>query len=595
MAERALLLRGEHRCEDESRVALVLQFFGVPWRESTVVEAFWSDRMDGHLQKERVLCSAQTLIDWIARLNNDNVRSFLRDRVHSVFVYGGDNAAALEPVVRMLLDNCSAQLREGRGAGCELAITEDIKDVCGVMSGIKSQSSSKDMVRSLAIERRPATFTPIISLGSSAAFFMVEFHGVPVFLSTASKVIDLNQSITRGNFDVRQNMLEAAPIVMYVRWAFARTAWRSPETNACLIIDDPLLKRRYGFLDYRRLLTLMKREQFATNIAFIPWNCRRSDPQVVAMFRNSPDHFSISVHGCDHTDGEFGTSDSERLRQKVARGIHRMEVHRRLTGLEYNRVMVFPQGVFSSAAFKVLKHCRFEAVVNTEVLSTDSVERPVRVMDVWDVAALNYHDFPLFTRRYPSQGIENVAFDALLGKPCLLVVHHDFLRNGALHLVDFIRQVNGLSCHLSWRSLGEVVKRSYRQQQKAQQLFEVQMFGTELLLENRTSAPMRYLIRRKERDVSGVEKILVNASAMPWRKHEKEMQFEVELSPGESGAVRVDFKSDLPSGEMIDSLRARVSTGVRRYASEIRDNCITRGRYAYRSCIERLESLVDRP
>jgi hypothetical protein len=43
-----------------------------------------------------------------------------------------------------------------------------------------------------------------------------------------------------------------------------------------LVIDDPLLKPRYGFLKFLPFLRLMQRHDFATSIAFIPWNWRRS-------------------------------------------------------------------------------------------------------------------------------------------------------------------------------------------------------------------------------------------------------------------------------------------------------------------------------
>jgi len=46
----------------------------------------------------------------------------------------------------------------------------------------------------------------------------------------------------------------------------------SRETLACLVIDDPLLKPRYGRLDYKNLLEEMKEHSFFTEIAFIPWN-----------------------------------------------------------------------------------------------------------------------------------------------------------------------------------------------------------------------------------------------------------------------------------------------------------------------------------
>ena len=186
---------------------------------------------------------------------------------------------------------------------------------------------------------------------------------------------------------------------------------------------------------------------------------------MVQLFKDNPDNYSLCIHGCDHTAGEFGTSNRQRLRAIASEAIRRMSLHERRTGLTHDRVMVFPQGIFSEEAIPELKRAGFNAVVNTEVHSNPLGERKLRISDVWDVAVMSYGDFPIYTRRYPAQGIENLAFDLLLGKPCLVVIHHDFCSNGYARLVQFIDQLNALKVPLTWRRLGDVVRRSYRQKE----------------------------------------------------------------------------------------------------------------------------------
>jgi len=142
-----------------------------------------------------------------------------------------------------------------------------------------------------------------------------------------------------------------------------------------------------------------------------------------------------------------------------------MSLHERRTGLAHDRLMVFPQGIFSEEAILELKHAGFNAVVNTEVHSVPVGKRDLTISDVWDVAVMAYGDFPIYTRRYPVQGIENFAFDLLLGKPCLAVIHHDFCGDGYAGLVQFIEQLNALRVPLAWRRAGDVVRRSYRQKE----------------------------------------------------------------------------------------------------------------------------------
>ena len=295
-----------------------------------------------------------------------------------------------------------------------------------------------------------------------SAFLKLTYRGVTIFLSTSGDIIDLDCKLAGGVFDIRDHVLTALPLVLYIKWAFPASCWSAPETNACLIIDDPLLKPTYGFLNFAELLSLMKRHAFCTNIAFIPWNWRRSDPTVVRLFQENPDLYSVSIHGCDHTRAEFGGSDPQKMYWKAKHAMERMNQHQSSTGIRHEPVMVFPQGVFSEATLSALKHTEFIAAVNNDTISADVQPRAIPVSEVWAVALMGYSEFPIFTRRYPWEGIENFAFDILLGKPALIVIHHDFCRNQCVGVVDFVQRLNALNHPVTWRSLGEVIRRSFR-------------------------------------------------------------------------------------------------------------------------------------
>jgi peptidoglycan/xylan/chitin deacetylase (PgdA/CDA1 family) len=132
------------------------------------------------------------------------------------------------------------------------------------------------------------------------------------------------------------------------------------------VIDDPILKPGYGFVNYRDLLDLMEQHNFSTSIAFIPWNWRRSASKVARLFYEHPERYSLSMHGCDHTAGEFGTRDLNTLAWKAKQATDRMARHESKTGIRHDRIIVFPQGVFSEPALSVLKHANFVAAVNTD-------------------------------------------------------------------------------------------------------------------------------------------------------------------------------------------------------------------------------------
>jgi len=335
-------------------------------------------------------------------------------------------------------------------------------------------------------------------------------------------------------------------------------------------------------VNFQELLSLMKRHNFSTNIAFIPWNWRRSTPKVVRLLRENPERYSLSVHGCDHTRAEFGSSSQQRLYWKAQQALERMNRHESITGIRHDRVMVFPQGVFSEAAMSALKHTDLIAAVNSDVICTDPHPRAITISDVWDIAVMRYSNFPIFTRRYPWEGSENFAFDALLGKPVIIIIHHDYCSDHCRRLVDFIDRLNALKCRLTWRSLGDVVRRSSRPRKLSSGEVEIEMYGTELRIENRSEQPKRYLIKRRECEPSAIREICGVSSPIPWNSVNGHINFEIELSSRESKIVSIRFHKLAGDGCNGDNLPYRFKTMLRRYLCELRDNYIVpmRSRFA---------------
>ena len=225
-------------------------------------------------------------------------------------------------------------------------------------------------------------------------------------------------------------------------------------TLACLIIDDPLLTPQYGCLNYEKLLQEMKAHRFFTEIAFIPWNYRRSDPKTVRLFADNPNYYALCVHGCNHLANEFGEGTYEQLRALALTALSRMEQHKRLTGLPYDPVMVFPQGHFSSIAMKALKDQGFFAAFNSTILARDKDGLPS--IEYGRPATTIYHDFPLFLRRYPKDR-SHFAQDLESGRPILIVEHHGAFRNGYKAITDLVDWINGLG-NVRWCSLREVAE-----------------------------------------------------------------------------------------------------------------------------------------
>jgi hypothetical protein len=248
-----------------------------------------------------------------------------------------------------------------------------------------------------------------------------------------------------------------------------------------------------------------------------------------------------------------------------------MQSHKEKTGLAYDRVMVFPQGIFSESALEVLQEQNFIAACNTGVHSSDRQPREITVASCWDIAVMDYDGVQLFTRRYPSEAIENFAFDILLGKSCLVVIHHDFCRDDYSHLTRFIDQLNALNCQLSWHSLGEVLRRSSRQRSLSPGEVEVEMYGSELRLRNLAPQRQKFIIKRRERDSAAVKEVSASGILL-WKHVDGYIHFSLELNPDETALIRITYRetaSPAPEGE---PMLYKLKTAARRHLCEARDN-----------------------
>ena len=226
------------------------------------------------------------------------------------------------------------------------------------------------------------------------------------------------------------------------------------ETLACLIIDDPLLRPNHGCLNYERLLEEMKAHNFFTEIAFIPWNYKRSKPETAHFLASNSDYYAICLHGCNHTDNEFGGNNYQELIALASTGFWRMEQHHLLTGLPYDPVIVFPQDRFSSVAIRAIKDAGYFAAFCSTLRATDRGEPPAH--ENQKPATTIYDDFPLFLRRYPWN---NSIFlqDIEWHRPILIVKHHHDFRKGYKETTDLIDWINNMG-NIRWTSLMNITK-----------------------------------------------------------------------------------------------------------------------------------------
>jgi hypothetical protein len=487
----------------------------------------------------------------------------------SVFVYGFQITDACRNLLRDLTGDTEADIRGADARPMTVTVTDTFPEMCGPMSGVQIQLEPGAAHAVLSIQRG-CKLQRII--GAPEWHLFVGFaHAGVLFFADASQTMVCIHERSATYFDVRNSFAGAVPLVMYLKWSFRDICWTTQETSACLIIDDPLLKPRYGFLEFQELLQLINEQTFATTIAFIPWNWRRTTSSTVAMFEQNSEKLSICVHGCDHTRGEFATRSTDLLERKLKTAKHRMQSLLNRTGLHHDQVMVFPHGAFSPQAGLALKSNSFAAAVNTEVAPADNASNETTVADLWSIAILRYGGFPIFTRRYIHHGIENFAFDGLLGKPCFLVGHHDLFRGHANELTEFLRQLKSLNWNICWRTLGNAVCRSYSIQRR-EGTIRVKMFAERLIIENKGAVPQQMLILKEEASIVSLKSVTFNQNAVDYEYINGCLQFVVVLPPNttaEIGCAYHENATPIPSSEPTSY---KLKVAAQRYLSELRDN-----------------------
>jgi len=568
VARLALVLHGGVPGVREQRLAQILSFLGVPWAWCGLADLVNPQTALTSRSEHAVLGSVDTVA---AATRIPGAAAALRHAA-AVYAYASEDRRVCEEALEVLLDRRLWRVMPPPSHAVALDVSNEVPEITGPMSGLEVTValSGLDSLLSQAGETRPHG-NAIISANGCPLFFAIEAQGIPLYFSASAAIVDLDEPAGRNYYDVKDHFASAVPLVMFLTCTFATVMWRPSELGACLIIDDPLLKSRYGFCDFPRLRDLMREHRFTTNIAFIPWNSRRTTVSGSELFRREPELFSVSIHGCDHTAAEFAETSGPLLDSKAALAQTRMRRHQARTGLPHDSIMVFPQGVFSSACPAALKRHEFIAAVNTEVNPVDAPGPLTTIRDVWDVAITRYGTFPVFTRRYPFHGLENFAFDMLLGKPCLIVTHHQFFKDDCVELLDFIGKLRDRRSSLTWRPLGEVIRRSCRRRPSTGNADEeIEMYGSELVADNPASLPVEVTVRKREENAAMISGVSSREGSIPWSLNGGQLVFGGRIQPDEQAFFAVTYKP-APKSATRRSVGLEASVAARRLLSEFRD------------------------
>lgn len=475
----------------------------------------------------------------------------------------------------------------GSVAGC-------LPPVSAIEQSVYSIGTLKDFTRQLSGQKLtakpgqtctlvvdPAKAQPVISLvsnsGESSIFVRTKIGKQERFFSTGMKFDDA--TLPPGTYDYAEyEFSTAAPALMFLRYAAGDRAWHSNGHYANLTIDDTWLVEPYGYVRYFDLLREMERHKFHTTIAFIPWNFDRNKPDVVALFRERSDRYSICVHGNNHDHQEFLSLKERPLEiqeANIRQGLGRMARFQELTRIPYDPVMVFPHSIAPAETLGALKHYNFLATANSRnvPLGSDTVRELPSALRPMTLAFANFPSVRRYSAEFP-MAKSALAVDAFLGNPMLFYVHHAYFAEGSDRFNSVADLVNQLQPDTSWRGLGSIVQHLYLERSREDGNYDIEAFAGSLQLENIHRTDAVFFIEKDETFQYPLQ-LLVDGQPHAYSREGNRIRFEVPVGAGMSRQVTIRYENDL-NLSTVDISKSSVRVAVLRYLSDFRDNVVSR-------------------
>ncbi len=438
-------------------------------------------------------------------------------------------------------------------------VTDQASDIMRELSGQCFGCDSGPQNDSALLAAPSSSVIPLITAtddaGDSYCLFAEVSLGKGAILVDASAPADAGASMAKQVYH-EDSFSTVVPVLSAVRYALGDEAWHNDHNYANLTIDDPTLTDPYELLNYHDLLAHMQASGFHTTIALIPGRWEQSDPDVVDLFREYPEYYSLAVHGNNHDGYEFyryTVSEGDEYEGRILRArplaeqqddiiqaLARMDAHQERFGIPYDRVMVFPWGICPEDTLIVLKEHNFLATVNGQDVPLDAAS-PTRYDYNLKPAALDYGCFPLIQRRHPGtmQPFEpktsTFVVDLFLDKPALFYSHavSGQLFDDGIGAFDVVAEaMNAVTGGVSWQSHGEIARGLFLEKRDDDGTWDLQMFTSEAFLENESDEERVYHVYKEETPDEPIASLAVNGVAFPYRIEGEWLRFDVRVPAG---------------------------------------------------------------
>ncbi len=517
--------------------------------------------------------------------------SFITKRFRFALIHELDTDDASARLLRAFSHGILNKVREPENQASNYRVAS--MDLCREFSGLEfGPAGSADRI--LACDSDSPAIEPLIWIGAAPIFARLKDDQTELFflggIASGSAEFDTDLSDAK----VAAYFREIVPLALFVRHAFRDGCWLPANApGATLIIDDPPLWKRYGFLNYTKLLGLMDEFNFHTSIAFIPYYWKSTVASTVRKFRERPDRLSVCFHGNDHTAAEFASKDNRTLDDMLLTATARMDSFTRRTGISCDRVIVFPQGNFSRAAMDALNRHHFLAAVNSHHFPRGE-RTPLTLADLLQPAILSFDDFPLFLRRYVRElHAEDIAWNAFFGRPVLIVEHHEIFKDPS-PLLELASKINNILPEVRWANLATVIENACFKRREPDGTFRILSYTSRAKIANPGPSQMickpEWLAGGQGQASNSPVSFSIDAAGVNGDGTSPLNNFEV--PPGSVGRiVRQRQSAPLTTVVVKQSVRNQVKIHVRRRLSEIRDNYLSKSP-AVMSFVKQLRQLM---
>jgi hypothetical protein len=560
----------------DSRLIRLAEFLGIACELVSVEKVLHAapGRRGFRAEGDCLVVNPSVLKEWTGGVLQENAASSFISRFPHLLIHAFTPDPFCDRLVKEFSGSDTAFVRRIVGPGKSYEVGSNTRDVCGPFSGLSfgTANAANDYVFSMSPARQ--TVRAAICIGGSPFMAVAKRETAEIIFLGSADTLDIE--CEAEDLLLSEYFSRFLPQVMALRYIFREECWHPLGNFASFILDDPLLQPKYGYLDFESLLNLMKKYDFATTVAFIPHNYRRSSGRTVEMFRRNSDRLAICFHGNDHTAGELASTDCARLNTMIRMAEVRMGSHTNATGLTCPKVMVFPQDDFSVEAAKVLKARNFVAAVCGNAYPA-GVRVNFTLGERVQPAILRHGEFPIFLRKFIGRiKREDIAFNLFFGQPVLVTEHHGVFEH-VRSLVDDVLAINSMDPAIRWSDLGITLSNSALQRKTPDGASHVRAYAGAVRITNDSYAPGRFLVEWSySSEAPAIEQVLQGGVPIhSFTVDECAIRVSVEMPARSSEILSVAYRNEYSSLSGLGLLwDAKAFT--RRRLSEARDNYISK-------------------